>query len=241
MDNLYIVNIDDITIEDLEIAKDLDKTDRVLLLTNEDGTMPCRLFSGLSSLKSDIEFLTVPQKDISEISIGFMLGLKCYSVTGNIYILGKNNCYSNLSEIEFPTDKGQIVISYSDSFVSLFAESNAEEPISTDTDSLCAPKKNSKKLPDIEQLETDSDFLTNPNTEKPQVSQEFKDFLSKLSTSSINLTLDCDSIAECIFHTTDDALVTLEFHLNSHFPKKRADSIYKAINPYFSQLRKLLC
>lgn len=112
--DIYVMELDKLNSENLEEAKKITSKNRLLLLTDENGTMSCFLYPMLKALKVDPEFF--PFTSTSPVLLAFFLGCQVADAEGNLFIITDvPDKYTDFKGTSFETNKGIISLYITDS------------------------------------------------------------------------------------------------------------------------------
>lgn len=168
--NLYVMKMEDVTEEMLKTAKKIDRVDRLILLTDEKGTMSCFLYQALTELKVRPSFMAIPE-ELSPMSLAFLLGIESAGLNGTLYIVN-NDLLDSLNGISFPTADGKNTVSIviTDDFQKIFEKDkkSSGRGRKRDTESELDPAEIVEKGP----KETEEAPLNIPEPEAPELPEE---------------------------------------------------------------------
>lgn len=227
MNNMYVAYLSEITEDDLVAAKKIDKGDRLLLFTGEDASMPCSYFLYLKALKITPEFMP----DInSQMILGFILGAQCAGVNGALNIISKNEKFLELDSCDFDVDKGSVHVNIYNSFEDAFRAKRTKKDEGERKKTGKASKEELSDEPPV----LDEEIVTY----KP-ASIRLINKLDEIDTLGYQLRNRADIIAHCLVEAEDDVVSQFKYQLCLHFGKNIGEAVYKVLEPYYEELKKI--
>lgn len=242
--NIYVMKMNEVTTDDLVAAKNISKNNRLLLLTDEVGTMTCFLYPLLTSLKVTPEFIPL-NEDIDAVSLAFILGTQCNNINGTLYLISNDNNLHSLNDIRFSTEKGIITVQIAASF-------NDVLPTKTKRSQGTAKKENISEniitSAPFSNIENETHPQENPEqadtvSEEPIIYEDApEDFCSLLRSlpSGIEMEPYANILAESIRNTTDGFMSSLEFQIKMRLSPEMAELFSPILEEHIEELKSTL-
>lgn len=240
------MKMDEVTTDDLVAAKNITKNNRLLLLTDEAGTMTCFLYPLLTSLKVTPEFIPL-NEDIDAVSLAFLLGTQCNNINGTLYLISNDTKLHSLNGIKFSTEKGTITVQIAASFDDVIptkgrrSQGTVKKENVTENAITPAPFSNieNETCPQESQEQTDTDTIS----EEPIIYEDApEDFCSLLRSlpSGTEMEQYANVLAESIRNTTDGFMSSLEFQIKMRLSPEMAKLFSPILEEHIEELKSTL-
>ena len=259
--NVCVMKLNEVTPTDLEEAKKLSKGDRLIFLTDSQGTMSCFLLPLLQSLKIVPEYVVVDGNSIA--STIFFMGLQAADINGNYYIISKDEEFSDLNGMAYQHGKNTIKVFVVDNFIKVGTGK------STNT-SLPKTQKNKVTKKDKAVAELNLPEITIDSLDKKENSAESTQNITKETSLAIKesspteefdfsvfnlppapaifvkemskygLEKYADILAKCLAEASPKLFMTFEFIVETYVGKERAKSITSCLENDYDSLKLMI-
>ncbi len=239
--DLYVLNLSETKIEDLEELKKIPKTNKLLFLTDEVGNMSCFFYPYLKQLKMEPEFYSIPT-DEAQVAIAFLLGYHAAKIDGTVYLISCDpSLYLMIACLTF-VEKGEINIVVAESVTDALSKKKTPEKKGVKTNAEITPNSNNNEASVFNLVQTGQ-----PNEEKKQdegLAKEYvpasPEFVRRLS--SINRTDNkylkeySAQIEDAVKETPPDCPLALELQLSIRLGEEISGFVYPLISDSFEEL-----
>jgi len=256
----YVINLDQLTVENMKAAASLTKNDQLILLSPPEGAIPLLLYPYMSEIKAKIEPMIIPGVSDNYIA-AYLLGLLSSCVSDYLYIvIDNNNPLAALNHLQFNNAKGiyetQIFYDFQEaingSLVNISThkgkkkkENNFHNEKSEPLTFCGAVKDENCSLPLSNSAHNISEkLLVKPETEHyyPNIAPAPSSLLARLknlNTTDVDLVVNAKYIAEALRHSAD-GILSFEMQLQLFFGKENSSLIYNIIKDRYDILAALV-
>ncbi len=227
MNNTYIFTLDNFTEEDAELAKKLDKSDNLVFISNEAGTVSWKLIPYFSSWKASYAIMPPVSADFVK---GIMIGIYCSDTTGCIYLITEDESMTALDGLSLETKKGTVTIKVCDLFQPSIETGSSRK---TAANSKTGEKKSSKLV------STDTGIALLQDEEYLSATNDFRRSIGLLqSKTKLVIKGHENALFECIKNAPEGIMSTLEYQVELRFKPEYVSEVTALLEQFYEMLKE---
>ena len=227
MNNTYIVTLDNFTEEDAELAKKLDKSDNLVFISNEEGTVSWKLIPYFNAWKAN--YAIMPPVSVEFVK-GIMIGIYCSDATGSINLITADEDLMKLDGLSLETRKGTVTIKVCESFVPDIDTGKKRKAPSKENMAKDTGKRSVSEDTGIA-LMSDDEYLTAP--------EDFRRSIGLLqSKTKLIIEGHENALFECIKNAPEGIISTLEYQVELRFKQEVVSEVTILLEQYYEMLKE---